>query len=311
MKKIKKILILLFVAAFVWSIIPGLLLYLKKEPPSVANREVIDDLKKNEGELFGFIIVGDSSSGIFITDSAFLKIIKHINLEGRWKKLPIDFVANVGDVTFRGSPWDYKVYNKLSNEIKWPVINIVGNHDDDHEQGAAEFKRRFGEKEFSFVNRNSYFIAVNNINGDYSKEQFQWFEKELKKSQAYVNRFILVHKQPVSSSYRHKYRPEVNPWSYQFMKLCEKYNVDIVFAGHEHYYNEQSFGGVTYITSGGGGMPLDVPRWEGGYLQYVVVRVNGDYVDYRVREVFPPFWRFFVVTMWQDIFYFIRDAFFR
>jgi hypothetical protein len=72
------------------------------------------------------------------------------------------------------------------------------------------------------------------------------------------------------------------------MKLCEKYKVDIVFSGHEHLFKEKEFGGVQYITSGGGGgMILHPVRSGGGFLHYLVVRVYNDYVDYEVRQIYP------------------------
>ncbi len=310
--KIKKFLLAAFAIVFLGSLVPIFFVYLEKEPSPQTNAQALERIKNNQGELFGFIVLGDSHTGIIPTDSTFLKVIQDVNMEGRWKKLPIDFVADLGDVTFRGSAWDYKVFNKLRSKIKWPVISAIGNHDDDNKEGAALFARYVGPRDFSFAERNSYFIFTdNNRDQTYPDEQFAWLEGELKKSQAYKHRFIFMHKSPISARFHHFYRPEVSSWSQRFMKLCEQYKVDIVFTGHEHLFREQEFGGVRYVVSGGAGMPLDVPRWEGGFLNYVVVRVNGDYVDYEVEQVFPPVWRFVTLTIWQDAFYFLRDAFFR
>jgi hypothetical protein len=68
-----------------------------------------------------------------------------------------------------------------------------------------------------------------------------------------------------------------------------------------------SFGGVKYIVTGGGGMITHIPSPDGGYLHYLVVRVNGDYVDYEVRKVFPPLWEFFAYYMWKDLYYLFKD----
>ncbi len=93
------------------------------------------------------------------------------------------------------------------------------------------------------------------------------------------------------------------------MKLCERYKVDIVFTGHEHMFKKDVYGPVRYITSGGGGIPTHFPRQDGGYLHYVVVRVYGDYVDYEVRKIFPPFWEFLTYYIWKDLFYLLKDVF--
>ena len=134
------------------------------------------------------------------------------------------------------------------------------------------------------------------------------FEEDLKRSSAYAHRFIIMHKPPISPYFQSWYRPELSPWSYRFMKLCEQYKVDMVFSGHEHLFKEKSFGGVKYITSGGGGMPTQIPASGGAFLHYTVVRVYGDYIDYEVRKIFPPVWEYLTLYMWKDAFYFLKDV---
>ena len=73
-------------------------------------------------------------------------------------------------------------------------------------------------------------------------------------------------------------------------------------------FKEENFGGVKYITSGGGGMLTHFPDPDGGYLHYLVVRVYGDYIDYEVRKIFPPVWEFFTYYMWKNAFYFLQNA---
>jgi hypothetical protein len=94
------------------------------------------------------------------------------------------------------------------------------------------------------------------------------------------------------------------------MKLCQEYKVDMVFSGHEHIFKEESFGGVRYIISGGGGMLLYLSESAGGFPHYIVVRVRGDYIDYEVRRVFPPFWTYIGYYMWKEIFYFLKGVVF-
>jgi hypothetical protein len=58
-------------------------------------------------------------------------------------------------------------------------------------------------------------------------------------------------------------------------------------------------------------MMTQIPDSDGGYLHYVVVRVNGDYVDYEVRKVFPPFWEFVTYYMWKEAMYALKHVFFK
>lgn len=309
MKKFIKILAVTIIVLSLTSLLPVVTLYFKGNPKPYTNAQAIEKLKNKKGDYFEFIVFSDNHAGLIFNDSATLKLIRHMNREDRFKKVPIDFAVIAGDITFRGSAWDYKIFNKVRALIKFPVICAAGNHDDD-EGGDRLFKKYVGEREVAFADRNSYFIVMDNIVGDISEEQFLWLETELNKAATYKHRFIVLHKSPVAPYQQSWYRPELSPWSYRFMKLCEKYKVDIVFAGHEHMFNEQNLGGVKYVVSGGGGMITQIPGPEGGFLHYLVVKVYGDYVSYEVRKTFPPLWEYLLLYMWKDVFYAIKDIVF-
>lgn len=311
MKRFGTILVIVFIFLFLHSLSPLIWFYASRPVTAPTNEEALARLKGNTGERFSFIVFGDNHSGFPLNDSATLKMIRLMNREDRFKKIPIDFVVDLGDVTFsKGRDWDYRTYAKLCSLIKWPVISVMGNHDY-VDGGWRLFKKYIGKHEFSFTDRNSYCIVLDNKITDVTEKQFGWLEEELKKSQAYKHRFLFMHKSPVSLYHQSWFRPEVNAWSYRMMKLCEKYKVDIVFAGHEHIYQQREFGGVRYVISGCGGMPLLFPESDGGFLHYLVVRVYGDYVDYEVRKVFPPFWEFVTYYMWKEIFYGLKYVFFK
>lgn len=307
MKNFVKIIAILVLAASVYSAIPVLALYLESDSPAISNEEVLKVIGGGKGDHFKFIIIGDNHAGLPFNDSAFLKMIRRINREDRFKKAPIDFVEITGDITCRGAEWDYRAFNKLRPRIKWPVVVTIGNHDTDN-NGEARFRQAIGDRELAFADRNSYFITLDNENGDLTDEQLQRFEDELKKSASYAHRFVFLHKSPISLYQQSWFRPELNSWAHPFMELCEKYKVDIVFSGHEHMYKEALYGGVRYITSGGGGMLIQFPERDGGYLHYVVVRVYGDYVDYEIRRVFPPLWEYLTYYMWKELMYTLKDT---
>jgi predicted phosphodiesterase len=288
------------------SIAPFIWLYMKKDVYQPTNEEIAAKLNRNDNGYFAFMVVGDNHAGFPYTDSAALKIIRLMNREDRYGKLPVDFVANLGDATFyKGREENYKTYNKLRSILRWPMITAIGNHDYVN-GGWRFFKTYLGSSQFAFADRNSYFIVLDLKITDPTEEQFAWIEAELKKSTAYKHRFIFMHKSPISLYQLSWFRPELSSWSYRFMKLCQKHKVDIVFAGHEHMFRTATLGGVKYIISGGGGMLPQIPDSDGGYLHYLVVRVYGDYVDYEIRKVFPPFWEFVTYYMWKDMFYGLR-----
>ena len=304
MKKLIKVLAIIIAAATVYSFLPAAVLYLRTSPALYTNEEAVGKLVSNKGDYFEFIVMADDHAGLVLDDSAALKLVRNINRESRFNKVPIDFVEITGDITFRGSVWDYAIFNKIRSLVKMPVVCAMGNHDNDKDNGEL-FKRYAGKNELSFADRNSYFVMINNGSNDITEKQFSYLEEELKRSATYTHRFVFMHKSPAAFQ-QSWYRPELSPWSYRLMKLCEKYKVDMVFSGHEHMFKHGSYGGVKYITSGGGGIITHIPADDGGFLHYVVVKVYGDYVDYEVRRIFPPLWEFFAYYMWKDAFYLLK-----
>jgi hypothetical protein len=310
MKKFLKTLIVVFIAVNLYSLIPVISFYLGKTPEGkVLNKDVVEKLKNNEGPYFSFIVTSDTGNGLFFNDASTLKVVSGINREKRFKKVPIDFVANVGDVTFRGSPSDYKNYIKIKNMIEFPVIDIIGNHDNDYEKNgnaARLFNEYCGDADFSFTDRNSYFIVLDDKDGNFSEFQFQRLENELKKSGSFTHKFIFMHKPPFNPYQQSWYRIETNPWSLRFMELCDKYRVDMVFSGHEYVCRAVKFGSTTYIVSGGGGTILMEASSEEAFLNYIFVKVNGSYIDYEIRKVNPPIWEYFSYYMWKDLVFFVK-----
>ena len=303
--KWKKIIVVLFIAAVVYSFLPLIPFWMMEPaPPEDNNTSNVRELTENKGEYFSFIVFGDNHAGLFLNDAATLKEIWHMNREDRFRKVPIDFVLSVGDVSLDGKRSHFLAYKKMQKLIKYPVIVAIGNHDD-----RQLFKEFCGEEEFAFVNRNSYFIILDNEEGPLTDEQFQWLEGHLRKGQEHDHIFIAMHKPPYDPYQQEWYNEDNSSSSYRFRKLCGKYDVDMVFAGHKHMYQHQRFDGVDYITTGGGGMIIEIPESEGGYLHYVRVMVNNDYVTYEVRKISPPLWEYVVYYFWKEAVYWARNLY--
>jgi len=304
-KNFMKLLILVLLAVIIYSALP-LIPYLFMSPASndVNNQTNIEKLKDNKGVYFSFIVFGDNHSGLILNDAATLKEIWHMNREDRFRKAPIDFVLNVGDVSLDGKPSHFKAYKKMQRLIKYPIISAKGNHDT-----KKLFKENCGDKEFAFINRNSYFITIDNSEGILSEKQFKWLEDRLKEGQRHDNIFIVMHKPPFDPYQQHWYNVDSMPWAYRFRKLCAQYRVKIVFAGHRHMFKHESFDGVDYIVTGGGGMITEIPESEGGFLHYIRVLVNNDYVTFEVRRVSPPLWEYPVYYIWKEVIYWVRNLY--
>ncbi|MFH1878425.1 MAG: metallophosphoesterase [Candidatus Omnitrophota bacterium] len=256
-------------------------------------------LRGNAGFYFSFIVFGDNHAGLIFNDASALKLIWNMNREDRFRKVPLDFVLSAGDVSLNGKERHFTAYKKLQNIIKYPVIAAIGNHDD-----RELFKKYCGDPQFAFPDRNSYFIVVDNEGGP---PDFEWLEKELEKGKSYSHIFIVMHKPPFDPYQRDWYNADSAPWAYKFRKLCSENKVDMVFSGHKHMFARRKFDGVENIVTGGGGMLIEIPEANGGYLNYVRVVVNHEYVTYEVRKVSPPLWLHMTYYLGKEALYWIRN----
>ncbi|MFH1665411.1 MAG: metallophosphoesterase [Candidatus Omnitrophota bacterium] len=299
----KRLVVIIFLAMLVYSFLPMVSFWLAKDTVSRGrNEDSVEKLKDNKGSYFSFLVFGDNHSGLIFNDAVTIKEIWHMNREDRFLKLPVDFVLNTGDVSLNGKRAHFMNYAKIMGLIKYPVISVIGNHD-----GRKFFEEFCGKSEFAFADRNSYFIVVDNEQGDLRDTQFRWLEERLKEAQAYDHTFVALHKPPFDPYQQDWYSMDSSPWAYRFRKLCAKYGVDMVFSGHKHMFKHARFDGVDYFVSGGGGMLLEIPEEDGGYHHYMRVEVNHDYVTYEVRKVSPPLWEWATYYLWKKAVYWCRN----
>ncbi|RKY41423.1 MAG: hypothetical protein DRP85_06330 [Candidatus Makaraimicrobium thalassicum] len=301
----KRIIVILFIAATVYSFLPLIpFWFMEGAGPDDNNQANVEKLRDNRGAYFSFIVFGDNHAGLIFNDASTIKEIWHMNREDRFWKVPIDFVLSAGDITLDGKRPHFLAYKKLQKLIKFPVIAAIGNHDD-----RQLFEEFCGDKEFSFSNRNSYFIVLDNEGGQLGESQFRWLEEQLRKGQEYDHIFIAMHKPPFDPCQQEWYNMDNQPWAYRFRKLCGRYNVDMVFTGHKHMFKHERFDGVDNIVTGGGGMLIEIPEADGGYLHYVRVMVNHDYVTYEVRKISPPLWEYLTYYLGKEAMYWFRNLY--
>jgi 3',5'-cyclic AMP phosphodiesterase CpdA len=298
-----KVLLLAFGVMVVYSMLPMVHFWLMEGASLDDNNQSnMAKLEANKGVYFSFIVFGDHHAGLIFNDSATVKQVWHMNREDRFRKVPIDFVLSTGDVTLDGKESHFRAHKKIQELIKYPLISAIGNHDD-----LERFRKYCGTEEFAFSNRNSYFIVLNNQRGHPSEDQFKWLEEQLTRGKEYEHIFVVLHKPPFDPYQQEWYNEDNSPWAYRFRKLCAKYGVSKVFAGHKHMFKSEVFDGVEYIVTGGGGMLTEIPDSEGGYHHYLRVMVNNDYVTYEVRKVTPPLWQMLTYYLWKEIVYWARN----
>ena len=125
----------------------------------------------------------------------------------------------------------------------------LGNHDDANEVMYKPFNMG-GKKYYTFKppNASVRFFALDSNYMD--KEQLAWLEKELAASQSDW-KIMFFHHPLYSSGATHG---STLPLREQIEPLFVKYGVDVVFSGHDHFYERiKPQKGIYYFVSGGAG----------------------------------------------------------
>jgi 3',5'-cyclic AMP phosphodiesterase CpdA len=165
---------------------------------------------------------------------------------------PFEFVLMTGDNIYGEE--DAKDYvNKferpyqalLSAGVKFYAS--LGNHDNSNQRFYKNFNMD-GREYYSFKKGNIRFFALNSNYMD--GRQLEWVEKELSGSDEEW-KICFFHHPPYSSGERHGSDDELR-------KVLEpvfvRYKVNVVFTGHEHFYERiKPQKGIYYFISGAGG----------------------------------------------------------
>ena len=168
------------------------------------------------------------------------------------KAFPFEFVLMMGDNLYGSEkPEDYK---KKFQDVYQPLLDSkvkfyasLGNHDQPNQRFYEHFNMD-GKEYYRFTKGNVAFYALNSNYMD--KKQLKWFEDELAKDTSEW-KICFFHHPPYSSGGKHgsdtQLREVVEP-------LFVKYGVNVVLAGHEHFYERiKPQQGIYYFISGGGG----------------------------------------------------------
>jgi predicted phosphodiesterase len=203
-----------------------------------------------------------------------------------WKShqvFPYEFAIMLGDNLYGAErPQDFarkfeQPYKALI-DAKIPFYAALGNHDDPNQRYYKLFN--MGEKRFyTYTKGDVRFFALDSNYMD--KDQQAWLEKELAASNSKW-KIAYFHHPLYSSGGRHgsevDLRTIVEP-------LFLKFGVNVVFSGHEHFYERiKPQRGIYYFTSGGAAKlapgdilrsPLTAKGFDTDY-SFMLVEIDGD-----------------------------------
>jgi 3',5'-cyclic AMP phosphodiesterase CpdA len=254
-------------------------------------------LETLEGK-FSFVVFGDNRS-----DKPIYKKIVIMTMA-----LRPDFIVTTGDaIETPGDRDQWQSFWSVSKLIDVPYFLAVGNHDISPLVPASEQAYREqvdlpgNELFYSFTAGNSLFVVLDSyLEGQERKvtgKQLKWLEDVLGSSNK-KHIFVFLH-HPLYTDYRKGRHwgdcldkfPEDRD---RLQALFVKAGVEMVFAGHEHFYQRKEVNGIEHIITGGAGAPLYVKNEEGGFNHFIHVTVDGGKVraevidrDGKVRDRFP------------------------
>ena len=223
-----------------------------------------------------FLVIGDSGTGDSEQYETAAQIIK-------WRqKFPFTFAIMLGDNMYGSErPQDFvkkfeRPYQPLLDE-KVEFNAALGNHDDQNQVYYKPFNLD-GKRYRTFKKGDVRFFALDSNYLD--PEQLKWLEKELEGAGADWKIAYFHHPMYTSAT-----RGPVIELRAALEPLFIKYNVDVVFSGHEHLY-ERIFPqkGIYYFTEGGSaklraGDITKTPLTAAGFdrdRSFMLVEIAGD-----------------------------------
>ena len=202
---------------------------------------------------------------------------------------PYEFVIMTGDNIYgKQTAEDLKlkfedVYKTLlDQDVKFYAS--LGNHDDSNQRFYKYFNMN-GQEYYRIQKRDVSFYALNSVYLD--ERQLKWMEKEFAKDTAKW-KIAFFHHPPYSSGKRHGSAEEIR-------KIVEpifiKHGVDVVFTGHDHFYERiKPQKGIHYFVTGAGGkirsgdIKKKSPLTESGFdrdLSFMLIEISEDEMHFQ------------------------------
>ena len=240
--------------------------------------------KPAKGDVTRFAVIGDSGTG----GDKQLAIAQQIVKE--YQRQPFEFAIMLGDNLYGSErPSDYE--KKFERPYK-PLLDAgvkfyaaLGNHDDPNQRFYKPFNMN-GERYHTFKapKGNIRFFALDSNYID--DKQLAWLDKELAASGSDW-KIAFFHHPPYSSGDRHGSNLEIRQ---KLEPLFLKHGVNVVFTGHEHFYERlKPQKGIHYIIAGSSAKlrrgdivksDLTAKGFDQGYT-FMVVEIEGDQMRFR------------------------------
>ena len=199
-------------------------------------KKVFFNAPKKDGETFTFLGMADHQSFPNVTERGFVKVASENP----------DFIVSAGDMLEDGKVknWQENFFQNIGLLQGIPFAATEGNNDSG--QKLFQYYLALDNRYYSFTYGNTRFVVLDsNLTFNEGSEQIEWLENTLKENNSLWT-IVVFHIGPYVSSLpdysQKKFRNTVVP-------MMEKYDVDLVINGHNHFYDRTSkINGITYVT---------------------------------------------------------------
>ena len=238
----------------------------------------------NKDDSVRFMVVGDTGTGTQKQHELAALMTKYR------QAFPFEFALMMGDNMYGSEKAaDYKakfedVYKPLLDQ-KVKFYATLGNHDESNQRFYDHFNMN-GEEYYQFKKGNVSFYSLNSNYMD--KKQLKWLEDKLAGDTSDW-KIAFLHHPPYSSGGKHGSEESVRK---VLEPLFMKYGLNVVLAGHEHFYERiKPQKGVYYFISGAGGklregdVKKGSPLTEKAYdkdMSFMLAEVNKDQLHFQV-----------------------------
>jgi predicted phosphodiesterase len=191
-----------------------------------------------------FLVIGDTGTGERAQYEVGAMMAKSLEV------FPFEFVIMVGDNLYGSErPQDFtrkfEVPYKVILDRNIPFYASLGNHDDPNQRFYKPFNMN-GQRYYTFKKNSVRFFALDSNYMD--RDQIDWFKKEVAASGSDW-KIPYFHHPLYSSGGTHGSEVDLRQ---QLEPVFLQYGVNVVFAGHEHFYERiRPQKGIAYFTVGG------------------------------------------------------------
>ena len=250
--------------------------------PAPPGRPAMASTLPNAGDSVKFLVIGDSGTG----DRYQLEVARRIvEVHGRFT---FTFAIMLGDNLYGSEdPDDYE--DKFAIPYK-PLLDAgvkfyasLGNHDEPSQRFYAPFNMG-GERYYTHGTGDVKFFVLDSTY--MTPEQLDWLEQELERSNEGW-KIPYMHHPIYSSGEKHGAETDLQVL---VEPLFVAHGVDVVFAGHEHFYERlKPQQGIVYITQGGaaklrrGNLRNNSPMTARGFdtdRSFTLIEIDGDHLFY-------------------------------